>query len=129
MAQLLNLQTANYNENLDSLQSELNSRKNLIVTQGEFDPNTDTIDIYTFGNQDELRLVLMHEFGHALGLGHAKQPNSIMYELLDQQDLKNPTLSAEDIAMLQNRCRFNYFSIPVLDQIFNNLRLHLKPIK
>lgn len=108
MAQILNLVASNYNENLDSLKNELDQRKNLIVTQGIYDSATDTINIYTFGNTDELRLVLMHELGHALGLGHDQQATSIMYQLLDQQDLKNPVLSSEDIDLLNAHCNLNY---------------------
>ncbi len=108
MAQILNLQAQNYNENLDSLKNELDQRKNLIVTQGEYLTDTDTINIYTFGDKEELRLVLMHELGHALGLGHDQQPTSIMYQLLDQQDLKNPVLSSEDINLLKSHCNLDY---------------------
>ena len=129
MAQILNLQAQNYNENLDSLKNELDQRKNLIITQGEYDPNRETINIYTFGNADELRLVLMHELGHALGLPHDEQPTSIMYHLLDQQNLKNPVLSEEDINLLQKTCHLNYYSFPILDRLMNNLRIRLKPIQ
>ena len=107
LAKTLNLQAQNYNENLSDLKTEINSRKNLIVTQGIYDSTTNTINIYTFGNTDELRLVLMHELGHALGLGHAQNSTSIMYQLLDQQDLKNPILTDEDKNLLELKCNLN----------------------
>ena len=104
LAKNLNFQAQNYNENLSDFQNDISRRKNLIITQGTYDPTSNTINIYTFGNTDELRLVLMHEFGHTLGLSHAQNPVSIMYELLDQQDLKNPTLTDEDKNLLELKC-------------------------
>ncbi|MBM2820348.1 MAG: matrixin [Candidatus Berkelbacteria bacterium] len=117
MARTLNLQTQTFNNNLDSLKNEVDKRKNIIVTQGLYDSTSNSITIYTFGNEDELKLVLMHELGHSLGLGHAQNMTSIMFELLDQQDLKNPTLTSEDIALLQNQCHLNYRSFPILDRL------------
>ena len=37
------------------------------------------IEIYQFLNTDELRSVLIHEMGHALGFEHNPDPHSIMY--------------------------------------------------
>lgn len=121
IAKSLNFQAENYNNNLSDFKNDLDRRKNIIVTQGEYDPNTKTINIYTFGNLDELRLVLMHELGHGLDLGHAHEKTSIMYELLDQQDLKNPTLTTEDLSMLENKCNLN-------KNLFKTLRTIRLPI-
>lgn len=104
MANILNFQSQTYNENLDNLKNEIDKRKNIIVTQGLYDSDSNTINIYTFGNTDELRLVLMHELGHTLGIGHAQNPISVMYVLLDQQDLKNPQLTEEDKKLLGLNC-------------------------
>lgn len=114
LANQLNLQTQNYNENLTELKSQIEQRKNLIITQGIYDSTGNSINIYTFGNTDELRLVLMHELGHALGIEHAQNPQAIMYHLLDQQDLKNPQLTQEDINLLGQKCNLggDYFQLP-----------------
>lgn len=117
MANTLNLQAQNFNENLDNLKAQLDSRKNLIITQGIYEPSTNTINIYTFGDTDELRLVLMHELGHALGLGHGNNPVSLTYPLLDQQDLKNPGLTPEDINLLKAHCNLDFSLTGALERI------------
>ncbi len=53
-------------------------------TQGTYSSGT-RINIYTFYNKDDLRLVLAHELGHALSLGHVKNTESIMYFLIGDQ--------------------------------------------
>jgi len=59
------------------------------------------IEIYEFGSREKLIRVLAHEFGHALGLEHVDEENSIMYPLNKGVSLK---ASAGDIAELQRRC-------------------------
>ena len=61
------------------------------------------INIYEFQSEDDLRLTLAHEFGHALGLNHTEEPSSLMYPVLEQQDFKNFRLTAADLALLENR--------------------------
>lgn len=63
------------------------------------------INIYQFKQLTDLRMTLIHELGHALGLGHVENSKSIMYYLMGDQDMDHPTLSAEDIAELDKVCR------------------------
>lgn len=102
-ASVLNLQIDEHNSNLNDVKSQIDTEKNKIVTQGEYKGNE--IDIYTFGNLDELRLVFMHELGHSLSKDHASDPKSILYYLLQDQDLTNPLPSSEDIALVKKECR------------------------
>lgn len=102
-AGLLNLQIDEHNSNLSDVKSQIDAEKNKIVTQGEYKGNE--IDIYTFGNLDELRLVLMHELGHSLSKEHASDPKSILYYILQDQDLANPLPSSEDITLVKKECR------------------------
>lgn len=104
MSKNLNMAVDGFNSDLQNLQNDVDSKKNIIITQGLFIPAENKIEIYTFGNKEELRLVLIHELGHALGFDHGQDPSSIMYYLLGDQDLSNPTLLAEDIAMIGARC-------------------------
>lgn len=59
------------------------------------------ITIYTFDSREELTRVLVHEFGHALGIGHVEDPDSIMYSYSIGQSLE---LSEEDLLALQDVC-------------------------
>ncbi len=61
------------------------------------------INIHSFKNKDELYSILMHELGHVLGLDHLKQPESVMYYLLNEKNNKG-VLSREDILALKEKC-------------------------
>lgn len=64
------------------------------------------INIYQFKQLTDLRLTLVHEFGHALGIGHIENPQSIMHYLLSEQDMQNIVLSKEDLNELGSVCKF-----------------------
>lgn len=59
------------------------------------------INIYQFDNQTYFIRVLTHELGHALGLGHNNNPESIMNPLNQSESL---TLTPEDIESLKAEC-------------------------
>jgi len=82
--------------------------------QGDYINNK--ISVYQFEGIADLRLVLAHELGHALGIGHVDNPKSIMYYLMEKQDLNNPALTQEDKNALIERCQFR---IPKLQELLN----------
>lgn len=59
------------------------------------------IDVFTFSDRDELKRLLMHEMGHALGIQHLQASGAVMYYL---NQSKVPTLTPADTAALVERC-------------------------
>lgn len=95
LASELNLQAEQYNQ--------IGTERGEEFQEGVFkwDSSGRQIDIYEFESKDKLIRVLTHELGHALGLEHTEDPDSIMYRLNISQ---NETLSADDLQALKERC-------------------------
>lgn len=72
-------------------------------TQGDYTPGE--IHVYKFSNQNELVSVLAHEFGHALGVNHVEEPESLMYYLLEEGETRAPELSQTDMDAYRTVCR------------------------
>ncbi len=70
-------------------------------TQGDY--QGDKINIYQFKSHDELVLVLAHELGHALGMDHVDNPQSIMYMQMGEQSL-GTGLTTEDLTDFRMVC-------------------------
>ena len=80
-----------YNENVKKYNEVFGSRD--IFTQGDF--QRERINVYKFESKDELKRVIVHEFGHSLGIQHVEDEDSIMYYLMTERS--GPvTLSEED---------------------------------
>jgi len=68
-------------------------------------PDGGVVTVNQFLNDKELVLILAHELGHALGISHTGQPESIMYSQMGAQQL-NPfiQLTESDIMAVKNLC-------------------------
>ena len=78
------------------------------VNQREFEKgiyNGRNIDIYEFDKEGDLKVALVHEFGHALGLEHVDNPRSIMYRKLAAQDINDIHLTSEDLTHLLSKVK------------------------
>lgn len=78
-----------------------NSTANKKFTEGNYNSGTNKINIYQFTNDISLRRVIAHELGHALGIDHTKNKQSIMYAM---NTATTTTLTQEDIQSLQDIC-------------------------
>lgn len=74
----------------------------LEFNQGEY--NGQQINIYQFIGEAELQMVLIHELGHALGMNHVEDRNSIMYYLIESGSKPILELSPADLAELKKVC-------------------------
>ncbi len=61
------------------------------------------IIVYQFTEESDLRVALMHEFGHALGFDHVGTAEAIMYRRLEKQEMQNPALTGDDLELLRGK--------------------------
>lgn len=73
--------------------------------QGQYDGSDTEITVYQFDNETDLTLVIAHEFGHALGIGHVDDPAAVMYYLMREQLIDPIRLTDPDISALETACR------------------------
>ncbi len=111
----------------NSLASEYNERfsEGGEFTQGDY--GHDVINIYEFRSDEELSLVLAHEFGHSLGIDHVDGKTSIMYDHMDAQTITIGLTENDRAAFLlvcgaQNSTKDNFHMI---GQSFMALWKHL----
>lgn len=91
----LNQHAQDFNRSVASYQSRFVPRE---FEKGVY--NGKQINIYEFNNLPELRLVIAHELGHALGLGHNNAPYALMYPMMQHQNINDFQLTQADIALL-----------------------------
>lgn len=103
----LNQEAAEINIMAQNLHLDVNAYNGKFGTSREFDQGNYTgkeINIFQFSGVDDLRLVLAHEMGHALGMDHVDDPQAIMYYLMDQQNIKNLQPAPADLAAIKKSC-------------------------
>ncbi len=107
LAQEINTQVDKLNilaRALNAKVSVYNEQAGEAFDQGRYidDAQGKRILIYEFTDGTELRRVLAHELGHALGMDHVENPASILYSFNIGTQLE---LTPEDVAELKSVCR------------------------
>lgn len=104
LADRLNTETHSVNERIRSFQEAYGDPRPFV--QGLYDPEDGSITVYQFEETEDLRLVLAHEFGHALGIDeHVEEdPTAVMYFLMEKQDVDSPALSPGDMLAYGQAC-------------------------
>lgn len=104
----LNKLADNLNERAKKFNLEVENFNGTFVRSRDFEKGVfdgSSINVYEFEKEEDLKVTLIHEFGHALGLGHTEHPASIMHRKLAVQDLNNIRLTAEDLAQLREKLK------------------------
>lgn len=112
LARSINSEMDELNEKFDAHNKMIDQYNNefagdLRFAKATFQKTTDggVVTVNQFMNKKELVLILAHELGHAMGISHLRQPESIMYSQMGQQQL-NPfvQLTETDIQAVQQLC-------------------------
>ena len=101
----INIKITKYNELISFSNDRVdlnNTNANKKFTEGSYNPNTNTINIYQFSDEIKISRVLTHELGHVLGINHKKSKDSIMYAI---NNATSTNLNHEDLEEAQNLCQ------------------------
>jgi len=107
----LNILSADLNQYADKyniLIRDINSKVDVVnqnigeVEEGIYTSKNQIIDIYRYENETKLIRVLAHELGHAIGVDHNDNPESIMYKI---NQGNNKRLTVDDVNSIKAVCR------------------------
>lgn len=111
LADQLNQKTSQLNDRIDDKNQLVEEYNNTYsgerqFTQGtyQYHGSSRSISIHQFMSMDDLVLVLTHEIGHALGIDHGSNPQSIMYPETRNQSRSPIQLTDEDRRAVREIC-------------------------
>jgi len=124
LARNLNQSAKDYNSQIGELnqtERQFNQTLTLKPEEGLYNSSDNTIAIYFNNTQDELIHTLAHELGHARGIDHNNNSNSIMYP----SSTEMITPSNDDLASLAEVCKEQSYLQLVINGYSDFLR-HLR---
>jgi hypothetical protein len=92
----LNLRINQKNDLVDEYNQTFSGERKFTQGAYEWNQSGKTIQVFQFNSLDELKLVLAHEVGHALGLDHVENPSSIMHYLMGNQKVYGLSLTEDN---------------------------------
>jgi peptidoglycan hydrolase CwlO-like protein len=99
----INNKVGEINQEIHDLNEKVTNFNSLIKVSPEmglYTSGINQIDIYFFGDKNELTHVLAHELGHSLGLQHSEAPDAIMNPITSG----NTAPTQSDISAINNLC-------------------------
>ena len=75
-----------------------------VFEEGQFETGQRQITVFQFDDQAELKMVLAHELGHALGLGHVESEAALMSPVHSEGDAGNLQITSADLFALNQLC-------------------------
>lgn len=110
-----------FEDDLNKAVSELNELHNNLSNQTNYhntqyntgeeviagDQGAYTIHVYQYYSTAELRAILAHEMGHALGIDHLDDDKAIMHYLAKEQNFYPLQLTPSDVAAVHSVCNFS----------------------
>ncbi len=103
MASGFNKKVGSYNAEVKNLNKQISNFNDVLHDKPEggiYIGGENRIEIYLATDKAELVRILAHEMGHALGIGHVANSNSIMYPLSTTAS----KLSSDDLEALRSAC-------------------------
>jgi len=102
---LLNEKFARNNQLIDQYNDEFAGDMRFTKATYQRLPGHGIITVNQFMNRSELLLILAHEMGHALGIDHLSNPESVMFSQMGEQQLfPEVQLSENDVRAVQKIC-------------------------
>lgn len=92
------------NRSIDQYNRLVTAVNQLSMTEIKQGSYQDHLEVYAFADTTDLKIVIAHEFGHALGIGHVVVPEAVMNARNKIGTVATLRLHDADIAALKESC-------------------------